>query len=237
MLDTARDNGADEAIDGDSTAGQIAYRRIRSDIIFAVLKPGLRLKLEPLRAKYQTSITTLREVLNRLSSEGFVAAEGQKGFRVATVSVSGLREVAELRQLIECHALQDSIRNGDLDWEGSVVSAHHKLASIEEKMIAGKPADLKVWKKFDREFHTALISSRRSEFLLKIHNDVFDHYLRYQMIALEFRGQAAAEEHLLLMKHALSRRGAEAAKVLSEHIQNGVMQAVTTGPLAQKVAS
>src|SRR5579871_6618545 len=89
---------ADRALD--NTAGQIAYDRIRSDIIFAVLKPGFRLKLDALREKYETSVTTLREVLNRLSSEGFVTAEGQKGFNVAPVSAQGLCEVAELRQLI-----------------------------------------------------------------------------------------------------------------------------------------
>src|SRR5579872_1233759 len=121
MFDMSK-SGRDSALsaqDSESTAGQVAYDRIRSDIIFAVLKPDLRLKLEGLREKYETSVTTLREVLNRLSSEGFVRAEGQKGFSVAPVSLLGLREVAELRQLIECHALHDSIVNGDIYWESS----------------------------------------------------------------------------------------------------------------------
>jgi DNA-binding GntR family transcriptional regulator len=213
--------------------GQVAYERIRNDIIFAVLKPDERLKLEPLKAKYDTSVTTLREVLNRLASEGFVVAEGQKGFRVSGVSLAGLMEIAGLRELIERHALKESIRHGSLDWEGQVVAAHHKLASIEQKMIDGETVDLKLWKRFDREFHTALISARPSSFLHKLHNDIFDHYLRYQMIALGFRGKAAAKEHLMLMKHALAREGEEAARVLVEHIENGVQHATTTGPLAE----
>jgi DNA-binding GntR family transcriptional regulator len=213
--------------------GEIAYGRIRSDIIFAVLRPDERLKLEPLRAKYETSVTTLREVLNRLASEGFVVAEGQKGFRVSGVSLAGLREIAGLRELIECHALKDSIKHGNLDWEGAVVAAHHKLASMEQRMIEGQKVDLRLWKRFDREFHTALISARPSSFMLKLHNDIFDHYLRYQMIALGFRGKAAAEEHRLILKHALGRRGADAARILVEHIENGVQQAVTNGPLAR----
>lgn len=212
--------------------GQVAYERIRNDIIFAVLKPDERLKLGPLRAKYDTSVTTLREVLNRLASESFVVAEGQKGFRVSGVSLAGLKEIAGLRELIECHALRESIRDGNLDWEGAVVAAHHKLASIEQKMIDGEKVDLKLWKRFDREFHTALISARPSSFVSKLHNDIFDHYLRYQMIALGFRGKAAAEEHLMIMKYALARKGSDAARVLVEHIENGVQQAVTTGPLA-----
>ncbi|MGO7888722.1 GntR family transcriptional regulator, partial [Rhizobium ruizarguesonis] len=47
-----------------------SYRRIRADIIFGRLAPGKKLKLESLKESYETSISTLREVINRLSSEG-----------------------------------------------------------------------------------------------------------------------------------------------------------------------
>ena len=215
----------------DSTVGQLVYERMRSDIIFAVFPPGSRLKLDPLKTTYNASVTTLREVLNRLVSEGFVTAEGQKGFSVSEVSIAGMREVAHLRQLIECDALRHSLEHGNLDWEGAVVAAHYKLASIEEKMINGESVDLKLWKRFDREFHTTLISGRVSEYLLKFHNDVFDHYLRYQMIAMGFRGRIAADEHLQLMKLSLERRADEAAAALAQHIDNGVQHALDGGPL------
>ena len=100
-------------------------------------------------------------------------------------------------------------------------------------MIGGQSIDSKLWKRFDREFHTTLISGRHSKFLLKFHNDVFDHYLRYQMIAMGFRGRIAADEHLKLMKHAVERRADEAVAALAQHIENGVQEAVTNGPLAQ----
>ena len=117
-----------ESGDEGITVGQFVYSQIRSDIIFVILKPGQRLKLEPLKSKYQTSVTTLREVLNRLVSEGFVTAEGQKGFSVSDVSIEGLREVARLRKLIECDALRDSIENG-VDWEGAVMLITNFLLS------------------------------------------------------------------------------------------------------------
>ena len=65
------------------TIGESAYRRIRSDIIFGRLPPRQKLKLERLRDSYGASISTLREILNRLSSESLVVAEGQRGFEVA----------------------------------------------------------------------------------------------------------------------------------------------------------
>jgi DNA-binding GntR family transcriptional regulator len=92
------------------TAGEKTYRKIRSDILFGRLPPGHKLKLDKLRADYATSVSTLREILNRLSSERLVLAEGQRGFEVAPVSIGNLREIAELRQLLECHALEQSFR-------------------------------------------------------------------------------------------------------------------------------
>ena len=110
------------------TAGEAAYRRIREDIVFGRLAPGEKLRLERMKVGYEASVSTLREILCRLSSEGLVLAEGQRGFEVPPVSHLDLRDVAALRDLLEGHALEQSFASGDLEWEGRVVSAHHKLA-------------------------------------------------------------------------------------------------------------
>src|SRR5690349_6250608 len=104
--------------------GEGVYRRIRQDIIFGRLAPSQKLKLDALRDRYGASVSTLREILNRLCSEGFVVAEGQRGFEVEPVTAAGFREVAGMRLLLECHALEASFAAGDLEWEGSVVAAH-----------------------------------------------------------------------------------------------------------------
>ena len=65
------------------SAGDSGYHRIRSDIIFGVLTPSGRLKLDSMKEDYGVSVSTLREILNRLASEGFVVAEGQRGFDIA----------------------------------------------------------------------------------------------------------------------------------------------------------
>src|SRR6476469_1599217 len=78
------------------SAGDSGYRRIRSDIIFGVLTPSGRLRLDAMKEDYGLSISTLREILNRLASEGFVVAEGQRGFEVAPISIQNLRELAQL---------------------------------------------------------------------------------------------------------------------------------------------
>ena len=48
------------------SAGDSGYQRIRSDIIFGVLTPSGRLKLDSMKEDYGLSVSTLREILNRL---------------------------------------------------------------------------------------------------------------------------------------------------------------------------
>lgn len=213
------------------TVGELAYRRIRSDIIFGSAKPGQRLKLDRLKEKYGASVSTLREILTRLASEGFVVAEGQKGFQVAPVSVSDLREIADLRLLLEGYALEQSFAAGDLDWEGNVVAAYHMLKNMEERMRQGDRSGSENWKRYDWEFHQALISACGSHVLMETHGAVFDKYLRYQMIALSYRGDIAAEEHKALLDLALARDSMKARQVLERHIMGGVEHALKTGTI------
>ena len=201
------------------SVGEKVYRQIRTDIIFGKLLPAEKLKLDRLREDYGASVGTLRELLNRLATEGLVVAEGQRGFEVAPVSAENLREIAALRLLLEAHALTQSFAAGDMDWEGRVVSAYHKLSAIEKKLVAGDRADPETWKRYDWEFHHALISACGSNALLETHAPVYDKYLRYQMIAGIFRGEIAAHEHKKLLECALSRDSKTARDVLVVHIE------------------
>lgn len=221
--------GADIAIH--ETASESTYRRIRTDIIFGRLAPGEKLRLEKLRGVYDTSVSTLREVLYRLLSEGLIEAEGQKGFEVARISAANFREVAAMRNLLEGHALRESFAAGDIDWEGRVVAAYHKLSRLETAMLDGGQDQTSHWKHYDREFHRALISACGSRSLLDTHAVIFDRFLRYQILAIVFRGEAAAHEHKALLDCALARDADRALAILERHISACVDFTVENGTL------
>ncbi|MEH2469136.1 DNA-binding GntR family transcriptional regulator [Nitrobacteraceae bacterium AZCC 2161] len=208
------------------TVGDSAYRRIRNDVIFGQLEPGQKLKLEKMSIAYGTSVSTLRETLNRLCSEGFVVAEGQRGFEVTSISASEFQQIAELRELLEGHAIDESFKAGDLDWEALVVSAHHKLAAMERSMLAGDKSKTESWKQCDWQFHRALVAACGSKVLLDALSAAYDKYLRYQMLAVVFRGEVAATEHKELMNAALARDSAKARKILHSHIHDCVAHAL-----------
>ena len=82
--DSAEDSN--EGTEEQEAVGDDGYRRIRTDIVFGRLRPGQKLRLEGLKEDYGVSVSTLREILSRLAAEGFVLAEGRRGFEVAAVS-------------------------------------------------------------------------------------------------------------------------------------------------------
>lgn len=204
------------------TVGSTTYQRIKHDIIFGVLKPGQKLKLDMLKGIYDASLSTLRETLNRLASEGFVMAPAQRGFFVMPVSAEDLEEITNLRILLECHALELSIKNGDTDWEGNLVAAHHKLHVMERKMLAGDTSKRELWKRYDWEFHLAMIEASRSNNLLALHALIYDKYLRYQMLVLTNRGEVAIREHQSMFDATIARDAPMAVRLLKEHIRNGL---------------
>jgi len=216
---------------GDSAdVGDDGYRRIRSDIVFGRLRPSHKLRLEGLKETYGASVSTLREILSRLSAEGFVVAEGKRGFEVAPVSVANLKELAALRLLLETNAMRIGFANADVEWEGRVVSAHHKLASTERLMETGI-GELEQWKRYDGEFHQALISNCGSQVLMETHALIFDRYFRYQMVAFTYRGREPAEQHKALLQCALSRDADTAEMILRAHINNCVDHALASTSL------
>ena len=205
-----------------NTVGSNTYERIKKDIIYGKLAPGSKLKLDGLKEQYVASVSTLRETLNRLSSDGFVEAAEQRGFFVHSVSREDLAEIANLRILLECSALKTSIENGDADWEGNLVAAHHKLRLIEEKMLSGDFSQKETWKRYDWEFHKTSIEACNSQNLMSLHAIIFDKYLRYQMLVLTDRGEDADLEHQQIFKATLSRNTIEATEALEIHILKGL---------------
>ncbi len=214
-----------------NTVTASTYHRIRGDIIAGRLEPGRKLRLDALKSRYGASVSTLRESLSRLASEGLVVAEEQRGFAVAPMSASNLRELADLRILLECRAMEMSFEHGDTEWESRVVAAHHKLSRMEQRMQAGEHDVREEWKRVDSEFHQALIGGCGSAELLWAHGGVFDKYLRYQMRSLTFRGEIAEQEHKILRDAALNRDIVTARETLGRHIAQGVAHSLAAaGP-------
>lgn len=229
------DDQRDSAAASPATLTEALHARIRQDIILGALPPATKLRLDPLSRAYGVSVNTLRETLSRLASDGLVVAEGQRGFAVLPVSMEDLRDITEMRAMLECHALERSIAAADLDWESRVAGAYHKLSRLEDLVEQDPETHGEAWERANQAFHDALISNSGSRWLKLFHKAMYDQSLRYRMLSLEdqsFPRARSRREHKIIFEAALARHVETAVATLREHILKGAERTRLPGDAA-----
>ena len=218
-----RDNGKFPA-EPVSTVTETIYRRIRQEILDGAFKPAAKLKLDTLKGRYHVSVNTLRETLSRLVADGLVQNEGQRGFTVVPASLADLRDITEMRRMLECEAARRSLQRASLDWESTLVAAYHKLSKVEAVVDAEGEKYGGLLEQYNREFHAALIANCGSPWLIQLHGMMYDQSLRYRMLAFQvkdFPREQSRREHREILEAALARDAERLVAVLSAHVTKG----------------
>lgn len=208
-----------------STLAQQCYEQLQNEIINGTLKPGQKLKVEPIKERFSIGQSPVREALSRLVACGLVETEDNKGFRVARISEDDIRDTYSTFTHIENLALDLSIKQGDDAWEGSVIAALHKLALIETKNVYGSYA---VWAERNYNFHVSLISGCNSPSLLELRKSIYMKFDRYCRMAYQISKEELLvnhEEHKKLADAVLKRDTKKAQALMTYHI-NGAIEDV-----------
>ena len=202
-----------------STQASSVYDRLQADILSGRLKPGLKLRLKDLIEMYETGNSPLREALNRLSANGMVVREENRGFSVPPASNRELMELTRTRCWLEEIALRESIANGDSDWEERIVLAFHWLASAARSGDEASKTTSPAWEEHHRDFHLALISACDSAILMDFCTELHQRSFRYRNLAavVEYRDRFELDEHEELQKAVLNRDTDKAVELLKKH--------------------
>jgi len=195
-----------------------AYAQLRDDIIEGRLAPGEKLRVEHLKSRYAVGAGTLREAITRLVSDALVEAEGQRGFRVAPITIEDLEDITRLRLHIEIEALRVSIRHGDAAWREQLTRAWEDLSSTEQPM---RSESRRRWEMLNTRFHEALLAGQSSPWTLKVLRLLARHSERYRRYAMELpsTGRDVHAEHQRIYEMAMDGQEASAALALEVHIR------------------
>jgi GntR family transcriptional regulator, carbon starvation induced regulator len=198
-----------------------AYLNLRKDIVCGKLSPGERLRVEHLKDQYEVGAGTLREALSLLVADALVTSEGQKGFRVAPISLADLEDVTNTRVMLETEALRQSIRYGDSRWEAAVASTYGLLRDAESD-LAGAGSEL--WEQHNKAFHETLISAYESAWTKHMLAILYRHAERYRNInwrltAAHASGRNVRREHEEIFRAAMDRQEARASLALEAHVR------------------
>lgn len=220
----------------DSSLTQFVHDRLRTDVLACRLKPGERLVINQLCQELDVSLGAVREALSRLTSEGLVIAEPQRGFRVAPISAADLQDLTNVRVEIELLCLKDSIAKGDIHWEARLVAAQHLLARTPEKASGDFRLLSEGYASAHRGFHEALVSGCKSPWLLRLRALLYDQSERYRRLSLPLAERDVNSEHRAIADAALARDVPRAAALLTAHLER-TSQILLHTAISQRAAS
>lgn len=218
-----------------TTLGEEVRERIRMGILAGRWRPGEKLHITALADLHNTSNTVTREALTRLVGARLVRLRPNRGFYVAELSESELRDLNELRCRIEAFAIELAVERGDLEWESELFAAHHRLErtprstnDLEESTDA--------WTVAHRAFHAKLIEACGVPAILELSRSLADSmalYWRWMLPAPAVTGQMTEiiHEHNELLQAVLARDSAQATEILRRHYTRAMKQVIERGTL------
>ena len=199
-----------------------AYEYLKASVLSGHFTPGERLTEEHLAKKLGVSRTPIREALHKLESEGLIKLLETRGFIVYRDSKDEVRELFELRAILEGYALRvisERISDEDLDrLEGLITRA-------EDALRRGRMEEVFKWNtKFHDTLHGIVIDRER---LYRLLVNIRKYVLRYRRDTLHYPdgGKRAIDGHRKILLALRLRDHDLCERMMRDHIQEAKVDA------------
>ncbi|MGI6129791.1 MAG: GntR family transcriptional regulator [bacterium] len=196
------------------------FQEIRKDILTNKYAPGEELQIDKLAALFEVSTTPVREALVRLEAEGLVKLIPNRGVRVTPISLTDIKNIWELRQLLEPHAALATAK----------CCSDVELDAIEDNLnqVLRSPDDFAAYTRSDQELHTLLAKYITNEDLADILNRIWERSLRIRYFTEENKLSLRQEvieqatlEHLEIVQALRDRDPNKVSELVFQHLVNG----------------
>ncbi len=204
-----------------------AYVAIKDDIISCALRPGQEISEGMLVARYEFSKAPIRSALIRLRQEGLVISRGRMSNVVSPVAIRDVREVFQLRLLLEVAATR--LAAGKVDPE--------RIKGLNDAVRAGfTPGDRKSEQSFlkaNRELHQYIAQASGNQRLAAMVADLIEQHERivHLGLALQNREHEFLHHHDDLIAALIEGDGDRAATLAEDSVrnsQNKVLEALVS---------
>jgi len=202
------------------TKAEAAAEAIRDAIYAGRLAPGTRLTLRELEEELGLSITPIREALQLLQSEGLVAQEPHRGFRIAAFDAKSVDETYWLRAVLE--PLATRLATPRLTAE-DLAGLRELQRKLSDALAAGDP---RAMQDANRRFHM-LIYGAAGQAKLAEHIELLWRQSPFGSLRIvDRRPPQTVAEHAEILQ-ALEARDADAAeRSMYAHIEHARAQLV-----------
>lgn len=198
---------------------QMAYGTIKKRIINNTLKQGEVVSEAELANELKISKTPIREALQQLESEGLIKNIPRKGTFVTNITIEDIREIYEIREIIECGAVRLAALRADI---GELENIRKEYDPIVEDNDSN-PENL-LW--IGEKLHGFIFESLNNRRLSALHSNLQDNVDRLRSYFVRRSGQERLKEshveHLEIIDALLARDPDRAEKAMRNHINNAI---------------
>lgn len=194
----------------------VVFNTLRQAIITGEFAPGERLMEISLANRLGVSRTPVREAIRKLELEGLVIMIPRKGAQVARITEKNLRDVIEIRTVLEEFAAVLACERIDQSGLHDLRQAHEDFSrSVENGDI------LDIVDK-DETFHDTIFRATNNDRLISIINNLREQFYRYRMEYVKDIRQRSnlVEEHRELLDAISSRDSIKAKELMKTHLLN-----------------
>jgi DNA-binding GntR family transcriptional regulator len=179
------------------------YSVLLAWIFEGTLKPGEKIVESVLARRLNVSRVPVRESLWLLAQRGLVTLKPHQGAFVTKLSGRDIREIFELRAILETHAAQ--LARVSLDPAGVA----RLKSALEDLADAARERSMQRFTAADIEFHKALWDLADNRHLTKILTDISTRFFGYELIrdvpqSPSFLFDAVVEQHRKMLQLVLS---------------------------------
>jgi len=205
---------------------------IKQAIVQGAYAPGAPLSESGLSRALRTSRTPVREALTRLVEEGYVERVRGRGFSAARVTLAVIRDVFEVRRLLEGAAAARAAELADPE----AIAQLRRLVQFE--YVAGDPASFKRATEENNQFHVALALASRNGIFVDLIRHCLDQVTRLIALGLDFEPlqDSASLEHRAVVD-AIDKRDPEGARRAIERHLDGSAKRITEALLKGEVSA
>ena len=206
---------------------EAVYLTLRRAILTNVFEPGDRLMEMKLAAQLGVSRTPVREAIHLLDKESLVRQIPHKGVVVAGITKKQLRDVLEIRGMLEELAVQLACRRGTEEGFAKLQAAADNFAKAVKQ-----EKDLTVQAEKDVAFHDVIYQMTDNERLIELVESIWQQIYRYRIERLKGANrESLVQEHQELVQALCARDEEAAVRMARLHISN---QEVTISKLLEK---
>ena len=203
---------------------EILYEHIVESLINGDYEMGQNLTLDELAHRFEVSRTPVVQAVKLLANDGILQIMGNGRIYVPEYDQEHVRQMCEVRQMVEGHALERFMSGLGLSAE--TVLAQLNRYSEEGVRLTGSSFSPKEFAMLGRRFHRLLVEASGNRILLETYDRVQGRFLvsNYLLCPLRLRDfSGTARDHVRLVESIRSGDITRAQHCLQQHIE-GVLR-------------